>query len=62
MKDYMIYSLRVANILARKGFKVKETRINIKFPQYLVYYFEDTPELRTAIEEINNKNTKKIAK
>ena len=55
MKDYVVYSLKMANILARKGFKVKGSGINTKFPQYLVYYFEDTPELRAAIAEIKSK-------
>ena len=55
MKDYVIYSLKVANALTRKGFEVKATGINTKFPKYLVYYFADTPELRAAITEIKAK-------
>ena len=54
-KDYVVYSLKVANILARKGFKIKKSSINTKFPKYMVYYFADTPELRAAIAEIKSK-------
>ena len=54
-KDYVVYSLKVANILARKGFKIKKSSINTKFPKYMVYYFADTSELRAAIAEIKSK-------
>ena len=54
-KDYVVYSLKVANILARKGFKIKKSSINTRFPKYMVYYFADTPELRAAITEIKSK-------
>ena len=54
-KDYVVYSLKVANILARKGFKIKKSSINTKFPKYMVYYLADTPELRAAIAETKSK-------
>ena len=49
-KDYAIFSLKLANILATKGFQITKSRVNYKNPNYLVYYFKDTPELREAVE------------
>lgn len=54
-KDYVVFSLRVANELVNKGFNVINAGVNIKFPQYKVFYFEDTKELRNAIAKINAK-------
>ena len=57
-KDYVVYSLKVANFLMNEGFKLKGSAINTKFPKYMVYYFENTTELRAAIdkyESIKNK-------
>lgn len=53
-KDYAIFSLRVANILANKGFKIINSRVNYKDPKYMVYYFEDTPALRNALEKLSD--------
>ena len=50
----IIYSLKLANALTERGFKVIDTAINIKFPQYKVFYFEGSAELETAIEELTN--------
>ena len=54
-KDYAVYSLRVANELVKMGFKVINSGINIKYPTYKVFYFEDTEALRSAITKINSK-------
>lgn len=48
-KLYIIYMPRVAATLRDMGFKLIKTTANIKKPQYDVYWFEDTPEFRTAI-------------
>ena len=48
-KLYIIYMPRVAAALRDMGFKLIKTTANIKKPQYDVYWFEDTPSLRTAI-------------
>jgi hypothetical protein len=48
-KDYVVYSLRLANELTNKGFKLVNTGINIKNPKYFVFFFENTKELRDAI-------------
>ena len=48
-KLYIIYMPRVAAALRDLGFKLIKTTANTKKPQYDVYCFEDTPELRAAI-------------
>ena len=48
-KLYIIYMPRVAAALRDLGFKLIKTTANIKKPQYDVYWFEDTKELRAAI-------------
>ena len=40
---------RIAAALRDMGFKLIKTTANIKKPQYDVYWFEDTPQLRAAI-------------
>ena len=52
MKDYMVYSLRVATALVDKGFEVINTSININNPKLKVFYFENTKELREAVAEL----------
>lgn len=52
VKVYRIYTKRVAYELRKRGFKFIRTEINENFPQYLVYLFEDTAELREALHEI----------
>lgn len=49
-KDYAVFSLKLANVLASKGFKITKSYPNYKHPQYMVYYFKDTPELREVID------------
>lgn len=46
---YIIYMPRVAAALRDMGFKLIKTTANIKKPQYDVYWFKNTPELRAAI-------------
>lgn len=48
-KLYIIYMPRVAAALREFGFKIIKVTPNIKKPQYDVYWFEDTKELREAI-------------
>lgn len=52
MKDYMVYSLRVANALVEQGFEVINTSININNPKLKVFYFENTQELREAVAKL----------
>lgn len=53
--DYAVYSLKMANELVSRGFVVVNTSINLKYPKYQVFYFEDTRELREAMKQIANK-------
>lgn len=54
-KIYRIYTKRIAYELRKLGFKFLGTDINEHFPQYLVYLFEDTPELHQALLNITQK-------
>lgn len=51
-KPYVVYSMRVANALIRKGYEMIGSRVNYKNPKYLVYLFEDTQELRQAVQQL----------
>ena len=55
MRIYKIYTKRVAYELRKRGFKLLGTDINENFPQFLVYLFEDTPELHIVLKEISKK-------
>ena len=48
-KLYIVYMPRVAAALRTLGFKLIKVTPNIRKPQYDVYWFIDTPELRAAI-------------
>ena len=48
-KLYIIYMPKLAAALRDMGFKIIKVSANIKKPQFDVYWFEDTPELRAAI-------------
>lgn len=52
--DFAVYSLRIANALANKGFQILGSRVNYKNPKFMVYFFENTPELKKAIEQLTN--------
>ena len=52
MKKCLVYTLRVANELVKRGYKIIDTGINIQKPQYTVFYFEDTEALRAEIADI----------
>lgn len=51
-KTYIIFSLRIANELVRRGFNIVETGINIENPKLKVFYFEDTEDFRKNLKEI----------
>lgn len=48
---YIVYMPRLAAALRSLGFKIIKVTPNIKKPQFDVYWFENTPELRAAIPE-----------
>ena len=53
MKEYIIYSRRVALELRKQGFNLLRTGINENFPQYNTYIFEDSAELHRALANMN---------
>lgn len=55
MSYYIIYSKKVARELERSGFAVIKMEPNIKYPDRMVYFFEDTVELRRAIQPLINR-------
>lgn len=55
MALYTIFMQKIANALESKGFKVIKIAPNRKHPEYMVYYFEDSVELRAALRSILNR-------
>lgn len=51
---FRIYTKRIAYELRKQGFHLVGTDINKNFPQFLVYLFTDTPELRAALQQFNH--------
>ena len=52
MALYAIFNMRIANELEKLGFSVVKMDKNHKNPRYMVYYFEDSVELREAIKPL----------
>ena len=50
-KYFNSYSSKLAGYLRQRGFKIIGTAPNMKKPQYDVFLFEDTPELRAAVND-----------
>lgn len=50
MKTKIIFTKKLSTHLVKKGFKCLDTEINLKYPNLLVFKFEDTEELRKEIE------------
>ena len=50
-----IYSRKLAIALRQKGFRIIGTEINSKRPEFDVYLFIDTPQLREAMTEITGR-------
>lgn len=51
MKYFNCYSAKLAGNLRKQGFKIINTRVNMKNPQYDVFLFEETEELLKAVNE-----------
>ena len=51
MKYFNCYSAKLAGYLRKNGFKIIETTINLKKPQYDVFLFEDSQELRELVNK-----------
>ena len=52
---YTVFSRRVANELAKQGFRIVKMEKNEKNDKFLVYYFEDSVEFRDALRPLISK-------
>ncbi len=64
MKLYSIFMTRIAAKLCNEGFPILHMGRNQKNPKYMVYQFEDTPELHAALtailaDEVENRGREK---
>lgn len=50
-KLYKVFTKKLANILCKAGFQIAGTEINNDKPWLYVYLFEDSVELRDAIDK-----------
>ena len=60
MKQYTVFSLRIANVLVRQGFEIVGSGVNAKNPKLSVFYFEDTPAFREALESLTKYKVIKV--
>ena len=51
MNDFKCFSSRLAGYLRQQGFKIKGIETNLKRPQFDVFLFEDTADLRAAVNK-----------
>ena len=51
MKYFKCFSARLASYLHKRGFKIEGTEPNLKKPQFDVFLFHETPELKIAVDE-----------
>lgn len=49
--DKVITKMKLCNFLLNKGFMYKETKVNYKLPNRLVWVFNNSLELQDAIDE-----------
>lgn len=54
MKEFRVYSRRIAVELKKRGFKIIRTDINELQPLFKVWVFEATDNFRIAFDEILN--------
>lgn len=52
MTLFPVFSRRITRALEKRGFVVVQMAPNKKYPNLMVYYFEETPELRQAVTEL----------
>lgn len=55
MSLFPIFSRKIVVELEKRGFEVKKIAPNKYKPNFSVYYFEETVELRKAAQELINK-------
>lgn len=51
MKEYIVYTLRLTRYLQRQGFRFLHTIQDTSNPDFKNWVFEDTPELREAVQK-----------
>lgn len=54
MKLYPVFTRRLVIALEAKGFKVIHIEPNRNNPALMVYFFEETPALREAVQALKN--------
>jgi hypothetical protein len=54
MKLYPVFTRRLVIALEAQGFKVVHMEPNRNNPALTVYYFEETPALREAVQVLKN--------
>lgn len=52
MTLYPVFSRRIVRELEKRGFNVVKMAPNKKYTNLIVYYFEETPELRKTVTEL----------
>lgn len=52
---FKVFTRKLAVKLRERGFKIVETQINQKKPQFDIYCFEDTADLRQAVAELTKR-------
>lgn len=54
MNEKFIFSIQLVNYLGKKGIVYKKRKPDLKKPEYDVFIYDDTEELRQAISEYTN--------
>lgn len=52
---FKVFTRKLAIKLRERGFQIVKTEINNKQPQFDIYCFEDTNELRKAVAELTKR-------
>ena len=52
---FKVFTKRLAIKLREQGFKIVKTEVNNKKPQFDIYCFEDTEELRQAVADLTKR-------
>lgn len=51
MNYFNCYSAKLAGYLRKNGFKIIGTKVNMKKPQYDIFLFEDSQQLRELVNQ-----------
>ena len=52
---FKVFTRKLAIKLREQGFKIVKTEVNSRKPEFDIYCFEDTPELRQAVAELSKR-------